>query len=102
MGEQRTSGLGGDLDLLLPLCNTDTGYCFTQYNIFCTKLDSKCVKLNSTCGKYAVNSYGKAYSMIMKLGSSIGLFLKWMYLAGEPGSFGRPTGHPTVHNRDGT
>ena len=27
------------------LCNTDLGYCFTQYNIFCTKLDSKCVKL---------------------------------------------------------
>ena len=104
MGEQRTSGLGGDLDLLSfsiwstgteicqkkyggqklkktrdlhhsLLCNTDTGYCFTQYNIFCTKLDSKCVKLNSTCGKYAVNSYGKAYSMIMKLGSSVGLFV---------------------------
>ena len=102
MGEQRTSGLGGDLDLLsisiwstgteicqkksygcqkfkktrdlhhLLLCNTDTGYSFAQYNIICTKLYSKCVKLNSTCGKYAVNSYGKAYSMIMKLGSSVG------------------------------
>ena len=57
------------------LCNTDTGYCFTQYNIFCTKLDSKCVKLKSTRGKYAVNSYGKAYSMIRKLGSSVGLFV---------------------------
>ena len=80
-----------------------TGYCFTQYNIFCTKLDSKCVTLKSTCGKHAVNSYGRAYSMIRKLGSGVGLFVTCeVYHAGEPRSFGRPTGHPAVHNRDGT
>ena len=81
-----------------------TGYCFTQYNIFCTKLDSKCVTLKSTCGKHAVNSYGRAYSMIRKLGSGVGLFVtcEVMYHAGEPGSFGRPSGHPAVHNRNGT
>ena len=74
-----------------------------QKLFFCTKIDSKCVKLKSTCGKYAVNLYGKAYLMIMKLGSSVGLFVTCeVYLAGEPGSFGRPTGHPAVHNRDGT
>ena len=80
-----------------------TGYCFTQYNIFCTKLDSKCVTLKSTCGKHAVNSYGRAYSMIRKLGSGVGLFVTCeVYHAGEPRSFGRPTGHPAVHNRNGT
>ena len=85
------------------ICNTDTGYCFTQYNIFCTKIDNKCVKLNSTCGNYAVNSYGKALSMIRKLGSSVRLFVTCKVdHAGEPGSFGRPTGHPAVHDRDGT
>ena len=33
------------------------------------------MKLNSTCGNYAVNWYGKAYSMIRKLGSGVGLFV---------------------------